>query len=230
MIFQTWLQALSQYNLLPLFIFFLIENLILILLSIILGKIIEYDNTKISKTDRKWVISTLICNTLITLLGYKLYYFGIIKIDFSPSILSIVFDTLLLIILMDFFMFCFHFLAHYLKWFSPIHRLHHTHIETSVYSLYILHPIETLGFGIIWLISITLLDFNYLSIIIYLILNLLYGIFGHLKKDIFPDFWHKNNFTKWISTTKFHSDHHKNESHNYGFYFTIWDKIFKTMI
>ena len=230
MIFQSWLQALSQYNLLPLFIFFLIENLILILLSIILGKIIEYDNTKINKTDRKWIISTLICNTLITLLGYKLYYFGIIKIDFSPSILSIVFDTLLLIILMDFFMFCFHFLAHYLKWFNPIHRLHHTHIETSVYSLYILHPIETLGFGIIWLISITLLDFNYLSIIIYLILNLLYGIFGHLKKDIFPDFWHKNNFTKWISTTKFHSDHHKNESHNYGFYFTIWDKIFKTII
>ena len=230
MIFQSWLQALSQYNLLTLFIFFLIENLILILLSVILGKIIEYDNTKISKTDRKWVISTLICNTLITLLGYKLYYFGIIKIDFSPTILSVVFDTLLLIILMDFFMFCFHFLAHSLKWFSPIHRLHHTHVETSVYSLYILHPIETLGFGIIWLLTITLLDFNYLSIVIYLILNLLYGIFGHLKKDIFPDFWHKNNFTKWISTTQFHADHHKNESHNYGFYFTIWDKIFKTNI
>ena len=230
MIFQSWLQALSQYNLLSLFLFFLIENLILIIFSIILVKIIEYDNTKISKTDRKWLISTLICNTLITLLGYELYYFGIIKIDFSPSILSIVFDTLLLVILMDFFMFCFHFLAHRLKWFNPIHRLHHTHVETSVYSLYILHPIETLGFGMIWLITITLLDFNYISIIIYLLLNLLYGIFGHLKKDVFPKFWYKNNLTKWISTTKFHSDHHKNESHNYGFYFTIWDKIFKTNI
>jgi len=230
MIFQSWLQALSQYNLFSIFIFFLIENLILILLSIVLGKIIEYDNTSISKTERKWVISTLICNTFITVLGYELYYFGIIKIDFSLSTLSIVFDTFLLIILMDFFMFCFHYLAHRLKWFNPIHRLHHTHIETSVYSLYILHPIETLGFGIIWLISITVLNFNYLSIIIYLILNLLYGIFGHLKKDVFPAFWHKNYFTKWISTTKFHSDHHKNESHNYGFYFTVWDKIFKTII
>ena len=230
MIFQSGLQELSHYNLFSLFVFFLIENLILILLSIFLGKIIEYENTKISKTDRKWLISTLICNTLITLLGYELYYFGIIKIDFTPSILSILLDTLLLIILMDFFMFCFHFLPHYLKWFNPIHRLHHTHVETSVYSLYILHPIETLGFGIIWLITITLLDFNYLSIIIYLILNLLYGIFGHLKKDIFPDFWSNNHLTKWISTTKFHADHHKKESHNYGFYFTIWDKIFKTNI
>lgn len=119
MIFQNWLQALSQYNLLSIFIFFLIENLILILLSVILGKIIEYDNTKISKTDRKWLISTLMCNTFITLLGYELYYFGIIKIDFSPSILSVVFDTLLLIILMDFFMFCFHFLAHFFKMVQP---------------------------------------------------------------------------------------------------------------
>lgn len=230
MIFQSWLQELSQYNLLSLFIFFLIENLVLILLSIVLAKAIEYDNTKLNKTDRKWVLSTLICNTLITLLGFELYRYEILKIDFSPSLLSIITDTLLLIIVMDFFMFVFHFLAHYLKWFYPIHQLHHTHVETSVYSLYVLHPIETLGFGIIWLFSITIFDFNYLSIIIYLILNLLYGIFGHLKKDIFPDIWYNNHFTKWISTTKFHSNHHKNESHNYGFYFTIWDKIFKTII
>ena len=229
MIFQSWLQLLSQFNLLSLFVFFLIENLVLIILSVLLAKLIEYDNTKLNKTDRKWILATLICNTFITLLGFELYRFGVIKIDFSPSLFSIVTDTLLLIIVMDFFMFCFHFLAHYLKWFSPIHRLHHTHVETSVYSLYVLHPIETLGFGIIWLFSITFLNFNYLSIIVYLILNLLYGIFGHLKTDIFPDFWYKNFATRWISTTKFHSDHHKHQSHNYGFYFTIWDKIFKTI-
>lgn len=230
MIFESWLQQLSQFNLLSLFFFFLIENFILIIFSVILAKIIEYDNTKLNNRDRKWVLSTLICNTFITLLGFELYDFGVIKIDFSPSFFSIITDTLLLIGVMDFFMFCFHFLAHYLKWFSPIHQLHHTHVETSVYSLYVLHPVETLGFGIIWLLSITVLDFNYLSIIIYLILNLMYGIFGHLKKDLFPDFWYKNYVTKWISTTKFHSDHHKNESHNFGFYFTIWDKIFKTII
>ncbi|PIF30994.1 sterol desaturase/sphingolipid hydroxylase (fatty acid hydroxylase superfamily) [Flavobacterium sp. 9] len=229
MIFESWLQELTQYNLASLFIFFLIENLILILLSVVLAKIIEYDNTKLNKSNRKWIISTLICNTFITLLGFESYRFGILKIDFSPSFLSIFTDTLLLIVVMDFFMFCFHFLAHYLKWFYPIHELHHTHVETSVYSLYVLHPIETLGFGIIWLFSITILDFNYLSIIIYLILNLSYGIFGHLKTDIFPDFWYKSNFTKWISTTQFHSNHHKHQSHNYGFYFTIWDKIFKTI-
>jgi sterol desaturase/sphingolipid hydroxylase (fatty acid hydroxylase superfamily) len=202
----------------------------LIYLSILIGKIIEPENTVLSKIDRKWVISTLFCNTLITLLGFQLYQYGILKIAFSSSALSVFLDILILVGLMDFFMFGFHYLAHQLKWFYPIHKLHHTHVETNVYSLYILHPIETLGFGIIWLLIISVIQFNYISIIIYLILNLLYGIFGHLKKDVFPYFWDNSRLTKWISNTNFHNNHHRNESRNYGFYFTIWDRMFKTKI
>lgn len=176
------------------------------------------------------MISTVVCNTIITLLGFELYQMDILKIDFTPSLFLVFTDLLLLVVAMDFFMFCFHYLAHKLKWLNPIHKLHHTHFDTNVYSLFVLHPIETIGFGLIWLFLITVIPFNCSSIIIYLILNLLYGIFGHLKKDLFPSFWHHNPLTKWISTTQFHNNHHKNESHNYGFYFTIWDKIFKTMI
>lgn len=230
MIFEKWLLQLSQFNTLSLFVFFLIENLSLIYLSILIGKIIEPENTLLSKRDRKWVISTLICNTLITLLGFQLYQYGFLKITFSSSPLSIFLDILVLVVLMDFFMFGFHYLAHRLRWFYPIHKLHHTHVDTNVYSLYVLHPIETLGFGIIWLLIISIIQFNYISIIIYLILNLLYGIFGHLKKDVFPDFWDNSPLTKWISNTNFHNNHHRNESHNYGFYFTIWDRMFKTKI
>ncbi|WP_264553769.1 sterol desaturase family protein [Flavobacterium sp. N2038] len=230
MIFENWLQQLSQFNLPLLAIFFLIENLILIYISVLIGKIIEPENTVLKKTDQKWVLSTLLCNTFITITGFELYRYGIMKVDFSGSWYAMFLDTLILILLMDLLMFIFHYLVHHLKWMYPIHKLHHTHIETNVYSLYVLHPVETLGFGFIWLFLITILEFNFLSIIIYLILNLSYGIFGHLKTDVFPAFWYKNYFTKWISTTKFHNDHHKNESQNFGFYFTIWDKIFKTII
>jgi lathosterol oxidase len=230
MILKKWLDLLSYCDLFTLIIIFLIENLSLLLLAIFVGKLVDREATKIEKSDIKWVISTLLCNTLVTLIGYKLYEYQIIKIDFSTSFFTIVLDTLLLILLMDFFMFCFHFLAHKLTWFYPIHKLHHTHVDTNVYSLYVLNPIETLGFGAIWLITISILEFNCISIILYLILNLSYGILGHLNNNIFPNFWNTNVFTKWISTTQFHSNHHKNESHNFGFYFTIWDKIFRTII
>ncbi|RXM48986.1 sterol desaturase family protein [Flavobacterium sp. YO12] len=230
MIVENLLQQLSQIGFLAQLLVFTIENGILLLMAVLIGKIVEPKNTVLNIKDRKWVISTLICNIFITALGFKLYQLQLIRIDFSASLTSTVIDTLILIILMDFFMFCFHYLAHTLKWFYPIHKLHHTHVNTNVYSLFVLHPIETLGFGFIWLILISIFEFNYISLIIYLFLNLMYGIFGHLQKDLFPAFWHKNFMTKWISTTKFHGDHHKNEAHNFGFYFTIWDKIFKTSI
>jgi sterol desaturase/sphingolipid hydroxylase (fatty acid hydroxylase superfamily) len=227
---ESLLQQLGQLHFLAQFLIFSLENISLLLIAVLIGKLIEPQNTVLSSQDQKWVISTLICNILITVLGFELYQLEIIKIDFSHNIISIILDTLLLVILMDFFMFCFLYLALTLKWFHPIHKLHHTHVDTNVYSLFVLHPVETLGFGFIWLILISVFQFNYISLIIYLFLNLMYGIFGHIEKDLFPAFWYKSYFTKWISTTKFHSDHHKNQAHNFGFYFTFWDKIFKTMI
>lgn len=210
--------------------FFLIENYSLLVIAILIGKMIEPGNTILDKKDRKWVISTLICNTLITALGFELYQLGVIRIDFSHNLFSIIIDAILLILIMDFCMFCFHYLAHSLKTLHRIHNLHHTHVSTNIYSLFVLHPIETLGFGIIWLCLISLFEFNYIGLIVYLFLNLMYGILGHLKKNIFPESWSENVVTKWISDTKFHNDHHQNETHNFGFYFTYWDKIFKTII
>jgi Delta7-sterol 5-desaturase len=227
---EKWIETLSQFNQLELILLFLLENTALMITSIFIGKIIEYQNTQIIGKDKKWILSTLICNTLITYLGYILFKNQIIKINFESTYSAILLDTFLLIFLMDFFMFGFHYLAHKLKWFNPIHQLHHTHIETSVYSLFVLNPVETLGFGIIWISIITAINFNAVSIIIYLILNLSYGILGHLKKDLYPEFWKSSKLTKWISTTQFHANHHKSENHNFGFYFTIWDEVFKTKL
>ncbi|TDW48560.1 hypothetical protein EV144_10369 [Flavobacterium sp. 270] len=140
MIFKSWLEFLSQYNGFSLFVFFLIENVTLYYLSVLIGKIIELENTFLKKTDRKWIFSTLVCNTFITFLGFELYQWGIMKIDFSSSFFSILLDIFLLVLLMDFFMFAFHYFVHQLKWFYEIHKHHHTHIETNVYSLYVLHP------------------------------------------------------------------------------------------
>lgn len=227
---EILLQELSHLSFLTQLLIFSAENIVLLLIAVLIGKLIEPANTVLKSKDQKWLLSTLICNIFITALGFQLYQLQLIKIDFSNHLGAIILDTFLLIVLMDFFMFCFHYLAHTLKWFHPIHKLHHTHVDTSVYSLFVLHPVETLGFGFIWLILISVFELNYISLAIYLFLNLMYGIFGHLEKDLFPAFWYQSFFTKWISTTKFHSDHHKNQSHNFGFYFTFWDKIFKTII
>ncbi|MEO8516855.1 MAG: sterol desaturase family protein [Flavobacterium sp.] len=225
---KNWLVTLNTLGDFNLLWIFLLENLILMLLSVLVGLIIEFDNTTFNKKDIKWLLWTLVCTTSVTFVGFKLYILNYIHLTFEISIVTMLLDLLLITIVMDFLMFVFHFYIHKMKWFNAIHRHHHLHIDTNVYSLYVLHPLETLGFGMLWLITIIVFDFNFYSVSFYLILNLTYGILGHLKSDIFPSFWTTNFMTKWISTTHFHNNHHKNESRNFGFYFTFWDKIFKT--
>lgn len=71
---QSWLLELNKIGEVQLTIFFLVENLVLIILSGIIGKIIEAENTVLYKKDIKWIFSTLVFNTLITYLGYKMFY------------------------------------------------------------------------------------------------------------------------------------------------------------
>lgn len=225
---KNWLNYLNSFGDSNLVFIFLLENLVIIILSAAVGLILEFKNTIYPKKDTQWIISTLICNTLITFIGFKLYILNFIQLSFEKSIFSIVTDLVLITIIMDFLMFVFHFYIHKSKWIYNIHKHHHSHIETNVYSLFVLHPIETFGFGLLWLFTIMVMDYNFYSVTFYLILNLIYGILGHLKKDIFPKFWMNNPITKWISSTRFHNNHHLYPNKNFGFYFIFWDKIFKT--
>ncbi len=45
MIFESWLQQLFPFNLFWLFVFFLIENSALVVLSVLIGKTMEPENT-----------------------------------------------------------------------------------------------------------------------------------------------------------------------------------------
>lgn len=228
MTIENWLHKLSEYSNLQLILLFLTENFLIIVLAVFFGKYIEPENTKVRKSDIKWIVSTLTCNTIITMIGFKLYCFNILKFNFNESIYQIIIDILLLVFIIDFIMFWSHFLAHKLNFFYSIHKHHHNHVSTSVYSLFILHPIETIGFGVILISIITLFHFNFYSITVYLILNISYGVLGHLKTDLFPKFWNNFLVTKFITNTKFHNKHHIDESANFGFYFTIWDMFIKT--
>ena len=227
---ENWFLKLNEVGEVSLFVLFLLENFSLIILSVFIGKIIESKNTVLFKKDIKWILYTLLFNTIVTFLGFKLFYFGYIKFIYEISFVSIFIDLFLITLIMDLLMFVFHYFIHKTQWLFIIHEKHHSHVHTNVYSLYLLHPIEVIGFGCLWLLTIWCLNFNFYSVVIYLILNLTYGILGHVRRDIFPSFWKNNFLTKWISTTNFHNQHHLNLNNNFGFYFTFWDKVFKTYV
>jgi lathosterol oxidase len=229
---KNLLEYLVQLSISELFFLFLFENGILIILSVtvgfILDKTIKGIFHKISTTEILWTCSTLFLNTLITLIGFLLYKYGYVIFSFETNVLWILLDTLVLIMAMDFLMYVFHYFIHNTKFIKKIHDLHHRYEEPTAVTLFVLNPLEVLGFGSLWLSLIMIYPTSVISVFIYLFLNLLMGMIGHLELEVIPVSWSKNFITKWIANTTFHNDHHKQHTYNYGFYTSLWDKLFGT--
>lgn len=53
------------------------------------------------------------------------------------------------------------------------------------------------------------------------------NVMAHAGSELFPAGWVDNPLTSWIATTTHHDLHHSS-GHNYGFYFTFWDRLMGT--
>ncbi|MDF2190337.1 sterol desaturase family protein [Paraflavitalea sp. CAU 1676] len=213
---------------------FLIENLLLTVLVLIIGRIIQrrYDPqavTPYAYSRREWLICAItnVLNTVVTYAGYWLWKQGIIVTGTSLSWV-IPFDFLFLFLAMDLLMYIFHFLIHKTVLYKIIHSLHHEAVHPKPMDLFILHPIETLSFGALWLILLVCYPFNIWAIIIYLIVNLVFGLTGHLGIEPLPAAVRRLPVLNILGTSTFHHDHHADVSYNFGFYTNLWDRLFGT--
>lgn len=167
---------------------------------------------------------TLFLNIVVMLIGIYLWKSGWITISESKNSLILLIEIVVLTLVMDLLMYIFHYLAHLQFIYKLLHWKHHEHTSTNFLSLFVLHPFETLGFGLMMIFVFMRYDFSIFSITIYLFINLIWGTIGHLNREFFPK-WTEQLF---LGTTKFHNQHHLNEQSNFGFYTSIWDRIFGT--
>lgn len=172
---------------------------------------------------------TVLCNTVVFVLGVYLWKFGFIRLDKEYGPGQVILEVLVLTLIMDFLMYVFHRSVHFLRYFRKVHERHHEHESTNMLSLFVLHPIESIGFGLMMLGVIWLIPFSAPGISLYLILNSLWGTVGHLNHSVLPQSWLKIARKVYLCTSEFHYLHHQNPDYNFGFYTSVWDIIFKTI-
>lgn len=214
-------------------VFSLISNIFLYLFSIGIYLFIDKTCRKsplqkedhpVSASDIYLSLFTVVCNSFIMLLGAFLWKNGWVVIGDTRSGWGIFAEVLALLFLMDLFMYFFHYAAHLPLIYRMIHGKHHEHVSTNYLSLFVLHPLETIGFGLMMLVLLLFHDFSVISISIYLFINLIWGTIGHLNREFFP-----SGFDRiFVGTTQFHNQHHLDETKNFGFYTSIWDRLFGT--
>ena len=210
---------------------FLAENVLLTIVVLCLGALVlRRVGRDYVYTRREWLICgmTNVLNTVVTYAGFWLWKHGVIVagVEISWRILT---DFLLLFFAMDLLMYLFHFLIHKTVLYGLIHGLHHEARDPKPMDLFILHPVETLSFGGMWLALLVVIPFNLYGIAVYLVINLVFGLAGHLGMEPLPVRWRDSWVMRGLGSSTFHHDHHRDVDHNFGFYTTIWDRMFGTL-
>jgi sterol desaturase/sphingolipid hydroxylase (fatty acid hydroxylase superfamily) len=143
--------------------------------------------------------------------------------------LRVLLDLGVLLLVMDALMYVLHRAAHHPILFSLVHSVHHRYERVRPLTLFVLHPVETLSFGGLWLALLYVYPPSWLGMSIYLALNVAFGIIGHMGVEPLPDRVRRLPGLRLVAMAGFHAAHHRDSTINYGFYTTIWDRLFRSL-
>lgn len=189
---------------------------------------IQTHNQTVTRKDLVTSLIVLLCNALVFVIGVQLWRMGTITVTENSAVLRVVTEVFIMIMAMDFLMYVFHRAAHLPFFYRLIHGRHHDHTSTNAISLFVMHPVEAIGFGLTFILVLCCYSFSTIAIAAYVFINLLWGTIGHLNKEVLPARWSMASKKMGLGTTLFHNRHHQTPGYNFGFYTTLWDKLFGT--
>ncbi|HZN63134.1 MAG TPA: sterol desaturase family protein [Planctomycetota bacterium] len=109
-----------------------------------------------------------------------------------------------------------------------MHATHHRYENPRPLSLFVMSPLETAAFGMLWLAVLRLYAPTWNGMALFMTVNLVSGVLGHVGVDPHPRIWSRVPGLKLVSTSVFHNRHHLERDRNLGFYTVIWDRLFGT--
>ncbi len=112
--------------------------------------------------------------------------------------------------------------------FKIVHKWHHDSHIASPWTAFSFHPLEGLIQAIFLPLLLLFLPLNIYVLVVMLVIMSVSSVINHLNIEIYPQWFLRNFFGKSVIGATHHSLHHKHYKHNFGLYFTWWDKLSKT--
>ena len=85
------------------------------------------------------------------------------------------------------------------------------------------------GFGGLWIVVLCTTSFSLGGMMLYLTVNSVFGTFGHVGVEPLPERWSRLPLIGSLGTSTFHARHHQRPDRNFGFYTSIWDRLFRSL-
>lgn len=134
-----------------------------------------------------------------------------------------------IIIAHDAYFYWSHRAMHDPRLFKHFHRFHHRTITPTPWAAYSFAIPEAFVMAVFMPIWLFFVPTPGIVIFTFLIIMILRNCMGHAGLELHARGWASHPVLKWISTTTHHDLHHAGSfNHNFGFYFTWWDKLMGT--
>ncbi len=140
-----------------------------------------------------------------------------------------VLSIVIMIFIHDTYFYWTHRLMHHKYFFKHFHKVHHLFHNPSPWAAFAFHPLEAIIEASIIFVIVFIIPAHPMAVLTFLIVMTIYSVYGHLGYELYPKFFYKNWFGKWINTSVNHNLHHQSGRNNYGIYFTFWDKIMNSV-
>ncbi len=151
---------------------------------------------------------------------------------FNQIHLPLWFEVILAIILLDAAIYLQHWASHKLPILWRFHQVHHADRDIDVTTALRFHPIEILLSMLYKLLLVFILGPAALAVLLFEVILNASAMFNHsnMKIPLFVDKW----LRRMIITPDMHRVHHSvypvETNSNYGFFLSIWDRLFRTYI
>ncbi len=139
------------------------------------------------------------------------------------------FSILLTLVVHDTYFYWTHRWMHRPAVFRYLHKVHHLSTNPSPWAAMAFHPLEAIvEFGIVALVPF-LYPIHPLAIAVFLLIMMIYNVYGHLGYELYPRSFSRSRVGRWINTSVSHNQHHEYFTGNYGLYFLWWDRWMGTI-
>lgn len=183
------------------------------------------------RRDLMYSLITVAIFTVIAHLSFRTFKdFNLLFYDWEAKPMWYwVLTVIPIFIIHDFYFYWAHRAMHHPSLFKSVHKTHHLSTNPSPWTAYAFHPIEAVIETLIIPILVFTVPTHPLVIVLFMIFQIIYNVYGHLGYELFPRGFHKTKIGKYVNTSVAHNQHHKKFHGNYGLYTLVWDRMFGTI-
>lgn len=145
------------------------------------------------------------------------------------SMIYFFFSVLLMLVIHDTYFYWTHRAMHHPRLFAIFHRVHHLSTNPSPWAAFAFHPLEAVVEAGIILVLALIMPVHAYSIALFLLIMMVYNVYGHLGYELYPRGFTNTWVGKWLNTSVNHNQHHQSFKGNYGLYFLWWDRWMGTI-